>query len=45
MRGDNKWPPAGVKSQSEVDNEDRRKVALGPAFRPRRINKVNTFNF
>lgn len=43
MRGDNKWPPEEVKKQSDVDNQQRRQLALGPAFRPRRINKVNPF--
>lgn len=40
MRGDQKWPPEEVKRQSEIENEQRRQVALGPATRPRRINKV-----
>lgn len=40
MRGDQKWPPEEYKKQSEIDNEQRRKLALGPAFRPRRVNKV-----
>lgn len=40
MRGDQKWPPEEVKRQSEIENEQRRKLALGPAFRPRRVNKV-----
>lgn len=43
MRGDNKWPPEEVKRQSEVDNEQRRQLALGPVFRPRRVNKVILF--
>lgn len=41
MRGDQKWPPQEYKAQSEVDNEARRKLAHGPAFRPRRVQKVN----
>lgn len=45
MRGDNKWPPEEYKKQSEIDNEQRRQLALGPTFRPRRINKVNPFTF
>lgn len=45
MRGDNKWPPEEVKRQSDVDNDQRRKLALGPAFRPRRINKVCSICF
>lgn len=44
MRGDNKWPPEEVKKQSEIDNDQRRQLALGPAFRPRRINKVRSFS-
>lgn len=40
MRGDQKWPPEEYKRQSEIDNEERRKLALGPACRPRRVHKV-----
>lgn len=40
MRGDQKWPPEGVLRQSDIDNEQRRILALGPATRPRRVNKV-----
>lgn len=40
MRGDQKWPPEEYKRQSEVDNEERRKLAQQPAFRPRRQQKV-----
>jgi hypothetical protein len=43
MRGDQKWPPEEVKKQSEVDNEQRKKLAHGPAFRPKRVAKVNDF--
>lgn len=39
MRGDQKWPPEEYKRQSEVDNEERRKLAQQPAFRPRRQQK------
>uniref|UniRef100_U5EML1 Putative basic-leucine zipper bzip transcription factor n=1 Tax=Corethrella appendiculata TaxID=1370023 RepID=U5EML1_9DIPT len=39
MRGDEKWPPAEYKSQADVDNQQRKQIALGPAFRPRRQNK------
>ncbi|XP_031620161.1 putative mediator of RNA polymerase II transcription subunit 26 isoform X3 [Contarinia nasturtii] len=42
MRGDQKWPPEEYKKQSEIDNEQRRQLALGPAFRPRRVNKDYT---
>ncbi|KFB48258.1 AGAP005807-PC-like protein [Anopheles sinensis] len=40
MRGDQKWPPEEYKRQSEVDNEERRKLAQQPAFRPRRQQKL-----
>lgn len=40
MRGDQKWPPEEYKRQSDFENEQRRQLALGPATRPRRINKV-----
>jgi hypothetical protein len=39
-RGDQRWPPNDVRQQSELDNEARRQIALGPAFRPKRVNKV-----
>lgn len=39
-RGDTKWPPTDCKQQSDLDNEARRRIALGPAFRPKRVNKV-----
>uniref|UniRef100_A0A182MI59 Uncharacterized protein n=1 Tax=Anopheles culicifacies TaxID=139723 RepID=A0A182MI59_9DIPT len=42
MRGDQKWPPEEYKRQSEVDNEERRKLAQQPAFRPRRQQKLST---
>ncbi|KAG5678354.1 hypothetical protein PVAND_008037 [Polypedilum vanderplanki] len=38
-RGDLKWPPAAYKQQANEENEAQRKLALGPAFRPRRVNK------
>lgn len=44
-RGDSKWPPAEYKQQSELDNEERRRIALGPAFRPKRVNKVDYSGF
>lgn len=40
MRGDQKWPPEQVTRQSEIDNAERRKLALGPVCRPRRVQKV-----
>ncbi|EDS35148.1 conserved hypothetical protein [Culex quinquefasciatus] len=39
MRGDQKWPPAEVKKQSELENEERRRLAQEPAFRPRKVQK------
>ncbi|XP_058835530.1 uncharacterized protein LOC131692479 isoform X3 [Topomyia yanbarensis] len=39
MRGDQKWPPAEYKKQSELDNEERLKLAQQPAFRPRKVQK------
>lgn len=39
-RGDLKWPPNEYRQQSELENEARRALALGPAFRPKRVNKV-----
>jgi hypothetical protein len=39
-KGDTKWPPENCKQQSEIDNEARRMIALGPAFRPKRVNRV-----
>lgn len=46
MRGDKKWPPTEYKMQAEIENEERRKLALGPVFRPKRVNKVvRTFHY
>jgi hypothetical protein len=45
MRGDQKWPPEGVQTPAELENEARRRLAAGPTCRPRRANKVNTFCF
>ncbi|XP_053687260.1 putative mediator of RNA polymerase II transcription subunit 26 [Sabethes cyaneus] len=39
MRGDQKWPPAEYKKQSELENEERRRLAQQPAFRPRKVQK------
>ena len=39
MRGDQKWPPASVKEQTEAENRARIELAKGPVFRPRRVNK------
>lgn len=40
MRGDLKWPPPEYKSQAEAENEERRRIAMGPVCRPRRVQKV-----
>lgn len=45
MRGDQKWPPEEYKVAAAIENQERLKLAAGPACRPRRVNKVNTFNF
>lgn len=45
MRGDQKWPPPEYKQQAAAENEARLRLAAGPACRPRRVHKVNTFNF
>lgn len=45
MRGDTKWPPTEYKMQAEIENEERRKLALGPVFRPKRVNKVDYSRF
>lgn len=39
-RGDTKWPPAEYKKQAELDNEERLRLAKGPIFRPKRVDKV-----
>ena len=39
-RGDQKWPPAEHKQQVDEENEQRKAIAAGPAFRPKRVNKV-----
>lgn len=41
--GDARWPPTAADQelkQSDLDNEARRRIALGPAFRPKRVNRV-----
>lgn len=42
MRGDLKWPPPEYKSQAEAENEERRRIAMGPVCRPRRVQKDYT---
>ncbi|CRL00105.1 CLUMA_CG013385, isoform A [Clunio marinus] len=44
-RGDLRWPPTEYKQQAVEENEARRKLALGPAFRPKRANKVDYSQF
>jgi hypothetical protein len=39
-RGDLRWPPTEYKQQADEENVARRQLALGPAFRPKRVNKV-----
>ncbi|KDR10360.1 hypothetical protein L798_15761 [Zootermopsis nevadensis] len=39
MRGDQKWPPSAYKLQAEAENEARKALAKGPAFRPKKVKK------
>ena len=41
MLGDQKWPPAERKQQVEEETELEKKIAEGPACRPKRPNKVS----
>lgn len=41
MLGDQKWPPAEHKQQVVEESELQEKIAQGPAFRPKRPNKVS----
>ncbi|KNC34361.1 hypothetical protein FF38_05937 [Lucilia cuprina] len=41
MRGDLKWPPPEYKEAAAKENEERRKLALGPVCRPRKVNRVS----
>jgi hypothetical protein len=46
MRGDNKWPPEQTRQQMLDEVEDQKKIAEGPAFRPKKQTKVgNVFFF
>lgn len=45
MRGDMKWPPEECKQQAVKENEERLRLAAGPECRPRRVAKVNTYDF
>lgn len=42
MRGDQKWPPVEYKVRAVEEQEQARQLALGPAFRPKRVDKVST---
>ncbi|XP_069702455.1 uncharacterized protein [Periplaneta americana] len=39
MRGDEKWPPTAYKMQAAAENEARKALAKGPAFRPKKVKK------
>ena len=39
MRGDEKWPPTAYKEQAAAENEARKALAKGPAFRPKKVKK------
>lgn len=41
MRGDLKWPPPEYKEAAAKENEERRKLALGPVCRPRKVHRVS----
>lgn len=41
MRGDLKWPPPEYKEAAARENEERRQIAMGPACRPRKTNRVS----
>ncbi|XP_046808622.1 putative mediator of RNA polymerase II transcription subunit 12 isoform X9 [Lucilia cuprina] len=45
MRGDLKWPPPEYKEAAAKENEERRKLALGPVCRPRKVNRDYTSFF
>ena len=40
MRGDKKWPPEQTKQQMVDDEEEQKKIAQGPAFKPKKVPKV-----
>lgn len=40
MRGDKKWPPEKTRQQMLEEEEAERKIAEGPAFKPKKANKV-----
>jgi len=45
MRGDLKWPPPEYKEAAARENEERRKIAQGPACRPRKVHRDYTSFF
>lgn len=40
MRGDKKWPPERTRQQMIEEEEALRKLAEGPAFKPKKAQKV-----
>lgn len=40
MRGDKKWPPEQTKQQMVEEEEAQKKIAAGPAFKPKKAQKV-----
>ncbi|XP_067644652.1 uncharacterized protein [Eurosta solidaginis] len=42
LRGDLKWPPPEYKEAAARENEERRKLALGPVCRPRLVKRDYT---
>ncbi|KAL7048515.1 hypothetical protein ACKWTF_003371 [Chironomus riparius] len=45
MRGDIKWPPEGTRQQMVNEEEEQKKIAEGPKFRPKKVHKVSNFFF
>ena len=41
MRGDIKWPPEGTRQQMLNEEEEQKKIAEGPKFRPKKVHKVS----
>lgn len=40
MRGDKKWPPETTRQKMLEEEEAEKKIAEGPAFKPKKVNKV-----
>lgn len=40
MRGDKKWPPEQTRQQMVEEVEEQKKIAQGPAVRPKKVQKV-----